>query len=158
MSHALCGVCLEKRLIAVGGCCTWGVLRQPVVSLPGWGSRAGRCGHTPAIGCVWSRVEADGCRGATPQAQANDATASSVDSVEALTHDAMPLLDAAVVKSWCSGTQTVAKARDDAAAVNTVHVCAPAPYAWFTLTTAPAAPRSVGPMHTSRALVACTND
>lgn len=66
------------------------------------------------------------CRGAAPQAQANDATASSVDSVEALTPAAMPLLDAAVVKSWCSGTQTVAKARDDAAAVNTVHVGAPA--------------------------------
>jgi hypothetical protein len=50
-----------------------------------------------------------------------------------LTHEAMPQLDAAEVKSWCSGTQTVAKSRDDAAAVNTVHVCvapapAPAPY------------------------------
>lgn len=55
-------------------------------------------------------------------AQANDATGMNIERIEPLAHDAMPHLDAGVVKSMCTGTQTVAKAKDDPSAVNCVHV------------------------------------
>ena len=60
--------------------------------------------------------------GSALQAQANDATGMNIERIEPLAHDAMPHLDAGVVKSMCTGTQTVAKAKDDPSAVNCVHV------------------------------------